>query len=234
MRRKLRAILNNTEFLQGLRDQDPAAVRHLTECYVPSVWRYVCDKVGGDQHLAEDIVSEAVLALIRAVSTDAAIQYPGAWLRKVAGRRVQDHFRAVSRVRHLVQQVQHVAEHADENDAVQQQLAMERRQEVVDVMDALKPQQRMVLEWKYIEKLSVRTIAERLDVTEKTVEATLFRARQKFKKVLAAVEKRNEPEYTGRVDNSPATDSGSNNAERRIEPGSDVTNPRLQTGLGGS
>ena len=163
--------MNNTEFLQGLREQDPAAVRHLTECYLPSVWRYVCNRVGGDQHLAEDIVSDAVLALIRAAQNGAEINHPGAWLRTVALRRVQDHFRAAARVKHLIENVKHVAEHSDVNDAVTQEILRERRAEVVEVMDALQPDYRMALEWKYIDKLSIRTIAARMGRTEKVVQA---------------------------------------------------------------
>lgn len=180
--------MNNSEFLQGLRDQDPAAIQHLTECYLPSVWRYVCAKVGNDQHLAEDIVSESVLALIRAAADETQIEHPGAWLRTVALRRVQDHFRAAARVRHLIEQVQHVAPTANEDDAVKQQLLAERRDQVVDVMDQLSPEHRMALEWKYIDKLSVREIAARMEATEKSVEALLFRARGRFKKMMAAKE----------------------------------------------
>ena len=42
-------------------------------------------------------------------------------------------------------------------------------------------QTRSALEWKYIDKLSVREIAERLDVTEKAAESMLFRGRREFR-----------------------------------------------------
>ena len=87
--------MNDAALVDGLRRHDPAAVKHLTDCFLPSFWRFVYVRVKGDRHLAEDIVSESVLALIRAVSDpELEIGNPVAWLRTVAAHKVADHFRA--------------------------------------------------------------------------------------------------------------------------------------------
>jgi len=49
------------------------------------------------------------------------------------------------------------------------------------VMDELDETKRQCLEWKYIEKLPVREMAARLDLTEKAVESILYRARLEFR-----------------------------------------------------
>ena len=182
--------MNDSEFVDGLRQRDPAAVQHLTECYLPSIWRFVYVQVGGDDHVAEDIVGEAVLALVRAAASGVEIQNPAAWLRSVAGNKTQDHFRAAARVRHLIDQVRHTETAADENDAVRQQEHSERRLQIREVMDELPERHRLALEWKYIEKLSVREIATRLEQTEKAVESILFRARREFREKLSRKEKK--------------------------------------------
>jgi RNA polymerase sigma factor (sigma-70 family) len=189
---KLRLILNDSDFLDELRQRDPAAVRHLTDCYVPSVWRYVFIQVGGDHHLAEDLVSEAVLALVRAAASGAEVQSPGAWLRSVASNKVQDHFRAAARVQHLLDQVKQTEPAADTNDAPAQQQRLERRIQVREVMDELPERHRLVLEWKYLDKLAVREIAARLDLTEKAAESILFRARREFREKLSHKEKKED------------------------------------------
>ncbi|MCA9060088.1 MAG: sigma-70 family RNA polymerase sigma factor [Planctomycetaceae bacterium] len=176
--------MNETQFLNGLRQLDPMAVRHLSECYLPSVWRYVYVRVSGDQHLAEDIVSETVLALIRATAVEAAIENPGAWLRSVAARKINDHFRAVARVRHLIDQVARMTPESDAATPVEQQEREEQRAAVRAAMDELGDPHRQVLEWKYIDKVSVRDIAVRLDTTEKAAESLLFRARREFRERL--------------------------------------------------
>ena len=180
--------MNDSLFVQGLRDRDPAAVKHLSECYLPSVWRFVYFRVDGDRHLAEDIISESVVALLRAATTDTDIRHPSAWLRSVASHKIQDHFRAAARVQHLIDSVKHTKEVADENDAAKQIEVSERRVVIRQVMDELPERNRVALEWKYIEQLSVREIAGRLDTTEKSAESILFRARREFREKLTRLE----------------------------------------------
>ena len=173
-----RATLNNAEFVEGLRKQDPAAAKHLNECFVPSIWRFVYFRVDRDSHVAEDIVGEAVLALVAAATSGSEIEHPSAWLRTVALRRIQDHFRAAARVQHLIEQVQQNTAHADEQDPATQHDRKLKCQTVREAMDRLPESYRMALEWKYVERLSVRVIAERLESSEKSVESILFRARK--------------------------------------------------------
>ena len=176
--------MNDSELLKRLRDREPEAVNVLYERYLPSVWRLVCARVDGDTHLAEDLVNETMLALFKSFNKQSSdeIKSLGGWLHTVANRKVQDHYRAVARVRHLVQTA---AENQDVNSGEPQsseiEIAKERRAEIRELMDSLSDQFRLVLEWKYIDGLSVAAIAERLDVTEKAAESILFRARKAFR-----------------------------------------------------
>jgi RNA polymerase sigma factor (sigma-70 family) len=176
------ANLNDSDLVDGLRCHNPAAVKHLSDCYLPSVWRFVYVRVKGDRHLAEDIVSEAVLALIRAVSDPKLeIGNPVAWLRSVASNKVADHFRAAARVQHLIDQARHTEPVRNNDDAVHVQELQEQREEIRQVLDRLPEPTRMALEWKYIDKLSVKEISERLHVSEKAAESILFRGRKEFR-----------------------------------------------------
>lgn len=158
----------------------------MSERYLPSIWRFVYTRVDGDPHLAEDIVSETMLALIRAVTDEATkIENPGGWLRSVANHKVQDHYRAVARVRHLIDEAKQNSD-SNENQSAQDDPAKcqeqkEQRAKIRQIMDALSDQHRNILEWKYLDKLSVREIAERCKTTEKAVESILFRARRDFR-----------------------------------------------------
>ncbi len=186
--------MNDSALVAGLRTQDPQAVKDLHDQYLPSVWRFVFVKVNSDRHLAEDIVSETVLALIKATADpETAIQNPGGWLRTVASNKIADHFRAAARVQHLIDEAKKSSETFDDEDAARQHEREERRDEVRIVMDALPEQQRMTLEWKYVDKCSVREIAERLDTTEKAAESILFRARKKFRQRMQLRDVDDEP-----------------------------------------
>ncbi|MGB7342971.1 MAG: sigma-70 family RNA polymerase sigma factor [Pirellulaceae bacterium] len=173
--------MNNDEFVQGLRNHDPEAAKHLHECYVPAVWRFAYFRVNGDEHLAEDIVSDSVLALVAAIDKGDEIEFPSAWLRSVATRRIQDHYRAAARVAHLMNQAGAEATGETTETPATKHADKMRRQEIRDVLDQMPEQYRMVLEWKYADNASVREIASRMDVTEKAAESLLFRARKVFR-----------------------------------------------------
>jgi len=180
---KPEATLNDSDLVRRLRERDPAAMQCLSERYLPSVWRFVYTRVDGDSHLAEDIVSETLLALVQAVSNEsnAEIENPGGWLRSVANHKVQDHYRAVARVRHLIDNVKRNAETDEQADPAKRHETEEKRAAVRQAMDELSDLHRTTLEWKYLDKLSVREIAERWGNTEKAVESILFRARRELR-----------------------------------------------------
>ncbi|MEZ6125235.1 MAG: sigma-70 family RNA polymerase sigma factor [Planctomycetaceae bacterium] len=205
--------MNDSAFLEGLRTQDPAAVQHLSDCFLPTVWRFVYIRVNQDRHLAEDVVSEAVLALIRAAADpNVLIKCPAAWLRSVAGNKIADHFRTVARVQHLIDDARRSGTVSDDEDAAAVHEADERRQQVRQVMDGLSEQYRLALEWKYIDHVSVRDIADRLDCTEKAAESILFRARREFRH---RMEMRDLQED---VANLPAGRSASDAVSQEIKP----------------
>jgi RNA polymerase sigma-70 factor (ECF subfamily) len=60
---------------------------------------------------------------------------------------------------------------------------VETKSRVHLALDALPERQRIVLEWKYLDALSVREMAERLGETEKAVESVLYRARREFRRL---------------------------------------------------
>ena len=216
--------MNNDEFINGLQQRDPAAARHLNECFVPSIWRFVFFRVGGDAHLAEDIVSETVLALVSAASEESNIEHPAAWLRTVASRRIHDHFRAAARVQHLMEQTQRENALVDDQDPNKKHDQKLQRQQVRDAMDGLTESYRLALEWKYIDGLSVKVIANRLDTTEKSAESLLFRARNTLRQLLQC-------EQPPRSDPKPASDTTQSSLEKtkKSENSSDSENESKST-----
>lgn len=197
--------MNNAELMDGLRKRDPGAARYLNDCFVPSVWRFVFFRVNRDRHLTEDIVAETVLALMSAVNDETMIESPAAWLRTVALRRIQDHYRAAARVQHLIDRVQSPSVGSDQQDpALQHDQALDR-QEVREAMETLPEHYRMALEWKYVDQLSVAVIATRFGTTEKGAEALLFRARRALRNQLQS-------------EHSPATPTTSKPDEPKSPP----------------
>ena len=187
--------MDDSALVEGLRCRDPAAVRYLSETCLPAVWRFACVRAKADRHLAEDLVSEAVLALLKAVADPTiTIQSPMSWLRTVVANKVVDHYRAAARVQHLIDQGQVTHPHSDPRTASQQQHVLERRAEVREILESLPEQTRIALEWKYIDKASVREISDRMGLTEKAVESILFRGRREFRERMLRQQKSEERE----------------------------------------
>ena len=58
----------------------------------------------------------------------------------------------------------------------------EKRHLVAYLLEHMRLDQRLVLEWKYADGLSVREIASRMGQSEKSTESLLYRARAEFRR----------------------------------------------------
>ena len=220
--------MNTDDFIDGLRQKDPVAAKHLHECLVPSIWRFVYFRVNRNSHLAEDIVSETVLAFVDAVAGEVEVEHPAAWLRTVASRRVNDHYRAVARVQHLLQDGEQHTKQVDEQDPSKAHDKELKRATVREAMDELPDDYRAALEWKYVDKLDVRSIAQRLGATEKAAESILFRAR----KTLRARLSKEFPEVDAKKKSARSTKTPINDEPKAIRTRADGSRTTLSSDRG--
>jgi RNA polymerase sigma-70 factor (ECF subfamily) len=175
--------LTDAELLRGVRAGDLSAWEQIYVRCLPTVWRYVYLRAGGDRHLAEDVVGETVLALVRQVSslTSRDGNLSG-WLITVARNKLADHRRNAARAAALPAKARDDKTLPVVSDGPEAAVeAAETRKRVLTVMDGLPDEERLALEWKYIDGLSVGDIADRLGRTEKAVESVLYRARRSFR-----------------------------------------------------
>jgi RNA polymerase sigma-70 factor (ECF subfamily) len=181
-----RCGLTDVELLYGARRGDAEAWRTLYARYLPFVWRQAHTLLG-DPHAAEDVTSEVMLALLRNIDNlESEVPKLGGWLRTVVRCKVADHQRALIRARTkmAVAATRLAADDAQTQPAPSVPLeVVETKSRVHLALDALPDRQRIVLEWKYLDALSVREMAERLGETEKAVESVLYRARREFRRL---------------------------------------------------
>ncbi len=154
------------------------------------MWRFVFAKLG-DLHATEDIISETMLAFVSAANEmDLDDCNVFGWLRTVAGRKICDHYRGKSRQDQLVSRLaDSVADDIEPGDRLELE---ETREDVIGVLDQLTDHERLALEWKYLDRLSVGEIAKRLDLTEKAAESVLYRGRREFRRLFESMERRRQ------------------------------------------
>lgn len=177
-------LTSDIELIRSVRQGSTAAMEVLYRRYLLSVWRYALVRLHGNWHAAEDIVSEVFLAFVREVGrlelADGSLL---AWLMGVTRNKLGDYWRRQKRAQqeHAVADMQRLAA-SDSTDSLE---AAERCTKLADAMDGLADGERLALEWKYLEGLSVREIAARLGRTEKSVESLLHRARVSFRRAFS-------------------------------------------------
>src|SRR5262245_51486472 len=136
---------------------------------------YALWRSGGLQDLADEIVQETWLTAVRRVRAfDPAQGSFAGWLRGIVAHLLRNHFRRQERRNGQVPPRRAASEASA--DAVLQQ--REQAQCVARALAELPEQYEAVLRAKYLEGLSVQTIAEQRRDTPSAVESLLTRARQ--------------------------------------------------------
>jgi RNA polymerase sigma-70 factor (ECF subfamily) len=176
--------LTDADLLHAARRGDAEAWRTLYQRFLPAVWRRAYALVS-DVHVAEDITSETMLALLRDIHRlDTDAPKIAGWLGTVVRCKAADYRRKAVRTRDRLTFAAVPAVDCTPGASPSAALeAAETREAVLSVLDELPERQRTVLEWKYLDAFGVREIAERLGESEKAVEAVLYRARREFRRV---------------------------------------------------
>ena len=150
--------------------------------YFEPVYSYVAYRVAPDREVARDITQEVFLAACKSAGSlqngDSAL----AWLRAIARSKVADHFRSsAARGDEVLASDELLAGLSVSDQTAASQEQQLRATRVSIVMRSLPGDYAEVLEEKYLDGLSVRSIAQREGRSEKAVESALVRAREAFR-----------------------------------------------------
>ncbi|MDE0480088.1 MAG: RNA polymerase sigma factor [Gammaproteobacteria bacterium] len=128
-----------------------------------------------DPPLADDLLQEAYIRLLRADLKDANIHQVRSYLYKTALSLVADHGRKLTRQRRLRENLPE-----PEPDRPRPDLSIDMQR----LFDKLAPRQQALLWLAYVEGASHREIAGALEIRESGVRVALFRARGKMAQIL--------------------------------------------------
>lgn len=140
------------------------------------LWGYIY-RVVGNAALAEDLVQEAFLRVLKTPLPMRPSPELRAYLYRTATNLITDHFRRAGRQSRLR------AELASEERA-ETTAAADLGHDVARTFLELKPQERTLLWLAYVEESEHREIAASLGLKEKSIKVLLFRARGKLARLL--------------------------------------------------
>lgn len=155
--------------------------------YFPRLMRFVTPRVRAAPDLAEEIVQVALMQAVRGMSTYRGEASMFTWLcgitRRELVRVLAREQRAHDHLTPLLDDADHivsvVTDDADDPAQIHERGAGQRL--VHQVMDSLPARYGDVLEWKYVEGLSVDEISQRLDAGATATQSLLARARSAFR-----------------------------------------------------
>jgi RNA polymerase sigma-70 factor (ECF subfamily) len=175
---------------------DEAAFRDLFDRFFPRLYRFALARLPADPDGARDIVQQTFCLAIERLDTYRGEAALYTWFCQICRNVIADHYRRnpgrSARVvlledqpnaRAILESLAAPAADEPETGAVRAQV----HRIVAATLDALPGHYGEALEWKYIDGLSVREIAERLSVGEKAAESLLTRARESFRDAIAGM-----------------------------------------------
>ncbi len=181
---------------------DEAAFRQLFDRAFPRLYRFALARLDGDHDATRDVVQQTFCRAVERLHKYRGEAALYTWLFQICRNTLNDYFRFTSRQRRVMTpledlpQVRAVLETlaaplgaGPEKDAWRSEL----RRLVQATVDALPDRYADVLEWKYVDGFPVRSIAERLGVSEKAAESLLTRARDAFREAITEMADDPEP-----------------------------------------
>lgn len=147
------------------------------------ILRFLLKRTGGDFEVAQEVVQQTFVAALRSYHTFRSKSTYFTWLTKIALNKLADYYRdQVNRRSHLVvPTVEAFNRIVDPRLSVEEKLALdELKIKVNRCLNLLPPQHKQLLQLKYYEQLTSRQIQVRLDLSARSIEGKLYRARKLF------------------------------------------------------
>jgi len=185
-------LTDEKELVGRLADGEPSAFRDLVETYKKRVYFLALDMVGNPAD-AEDISQEVFLKVFRSFRTFNREARLGTWLHRITANACIDHLRKKAITPEPVDDASletglrrgiPIAGAAEIPDPVS---VLERRsigKRIENALARVTPQEKAVFILRHYEDLSLREIADTLELSQGSVKSYLFRAIQKLRKEL--------------------------------------------------
>jgi len=135
-------------------------------------------KLSSHPDLIDDCLQDVFLALLNKLGDSGEIQYPKAWLTKVASNKIKDIYEA-EKIKNE-RQVPYNEEYVGKSYSFEDSLCEEDLEKHLDaILEKLDEKEKKLLEDFYSENISQKEIAEKLGITENNVRQQIFRLKRK-------------------------------------------------------
>jgi len=187
---------NDRELVRRMLSGEQRAYDDFFNGYFDRLYRFAIVRLGSEADAAEDIVQQTMCRAVEKLGHFRGEAALFTWLCQICRNAIADMFRAKDRPRGVVVPFEDSDEIRAALESIsalpggdpQQSMMNEQVRRVVQVvLDYLPRRYGDVLEWKYMQGLSVKEIAARLEIAPKAAESVLNRARTAFREGFATI-----------------------------------------------
>lgn len=169
-------ISNEQEMLKGEKHQE-----FNPHEYIPTLIRMAVSKGLDPHHEAPDIAHDAYLKYMQAVAKGTYIDRPEPFISKILTNCVNDYYRKRKRKPVSMESdlpdgyFKNMPESEDDSEEDKEELI----KKMLECIDQIDESDRQVLMEKYIDELSIKSLAEKYKITESAMKMRITRARQR-------------------------------------------------------
>jgi RNA polymerase sigma-70 factor (ECF subfamily) len=187
--------LEDKRLAKGLIKKDEESFKVFFDFYFPRLYRFTLTRLNGNNELTKEIVQETMMLALKNMK-----QYRGeaalfSWLCQINRSQISLYFKKnkLDKITYHIAdnpEVQEIFDNFEEDNckSPDQLYGNEKLRELISTtLDHLPHGYGDILEWMYLDKLSVNEIADKLNTTAVSVQSRLARAREAFKKVIGEV-----------------------------------------------
>lgn len=184
------------ELAQALMAGDEKVFNQFFTDYYPRLYRFILSRNNQDHDMADDFTQQALCKAIDKMATFRGEAALFTWICQIARNLIHAHFVKENRRNAIIQPITETEDMRNilENIAMSEQQQPENITEnqklgqlITEIMDSLPNNYGDILEWKYVDNLTVNEIAEKTNSSMISVQSTLARARKSFKTVIDKV-----------------------------------------------
>ncbi len=162
--------------------KDPALFRPLYERYYEDIFLFVFRRTA-DEALTADLCSQVFLKAMQGLGEYEFKGVPfSAWLYRIAGNEVAQHFRQYKKKRVVSVEESGIGEMIDEIEDYDYEMY---RQLLVKALDELKEDDLQMIEMRFFEGRPFKEIADILGITENNAKVRTFRILNRMRKMMS-------------------------------------------------
>lgn len=170
--RKNIVAYSDEQLIKEIECGNETAFNLLYERYSTKLFRYFFRLLGNDSTKAEDFLQELFIKVLNNAHTFSATQKASTWLYTIATNMCKNEWRNTENRQRLMRQFE-AWEHQSKN--VLDKLESNNLSKILDkLMSQLEAEERLVLQLRFQQELSIKEIAAIMNIPEGTVKSKLF------------------------------------------------------------